>query len=253
MELEFVNKYCDYKNTKLIEFLKSNIPSKWKEFFEREDMQKILEKISEDLYNRSQEETIYPPMEDIFRIFYVMSLEDIKVVILGLDPYPNKGSATGMSFSVRKGNIINKSLLNIMKEVKDCGFEVNKNCGDLSCWAKEGVFLLNIALTVRESSPESHLKIWCEFSKKIINYITKRNKNIIFLMWGEKANNYIKYFDKEFDGENIIKCSHPSPLSAFRSFFGSRCFIKVNERLSVIKKEPIDWSIDFIKQIFLYY
>lgn len=247
MEIELDDKYCDYQNTRLWDYLKSNLPSKWKDLFESDDMQIILKKISDELYERGQEETIYPPMEDIFRIFYMMSPGDIKVVILGLDPYSNKGSATGMSFSVGKGNKINPSLQNIKKEIQACGYTDEKMCGDLTCWAKQGLFLWNTALTVRESSAESHLKIWVEFSKKVVSYITKKNKKIIFLMWGNKALNYVKYFDEQFDKDNIISCAHPSPLSASRGFHGSKCFDKVNEKLSNIGIDNIDWSIKFIE------
>lgn len=238
-DIEFIEN--DYKSTTLVKYLENNVPKGWEEFFS--DNSEIISEISEGLRERSSEQTIFPPMNCIFKALELTSPKDINVVIFGQDPYPQKGAATGQAFSVGKGNKINGSLRNIMKEIKNCGYRVEESCGDLSCWGRQGVLLLNTALTVREGLADSHLKLWSDFTKLIIDCITTKNKKIVFILWGKKAENYIKYFSKDFDKNNIIITVHPSPLSASRGFFNSKCFLEANKKLSNLGKQEIDWDI----------
>lgn len=247
MNIEFSDIECNYDNLSLSEFLQTDTPSGWIDFFSSSI--DTLSDISFSLSNCNY--TIYPEMKNIFRAFYTTPLSNIKVVVLGQDPYHN-GSATGLAFSVAKGYKINPSLKNISKEVLSCGFSVDDRCGDLSNWAKQGVFLINTSLTVKESCAGSHLSIWKDFTQQLIEYISDHCDRVVFLLWGDKAQSYEKYFDKS--KHDVVKTSHPSPLSAYRGFLGSKCFNRVNEYLSSNNKKQIDWSIyDSFHSKLIYY
>ena len=167
--------------------------------------------------------------------------------MLGQDPYHN-GSATGIAFSVEERGgpkvlrELNPSLLNIRKEVENCGYQVENGKGDLTYWVKQGVFLINTALTVRESLAESHLNEWKIFTKELIKYISTNKKKVVYLLLGGKAQQYQSYFNKSKE-HIVVKTSHPSPLSARLGFLGSECFKEVNEYLVAMKLSIIDWSI----------
>ena len=186
---------------------------------------------------------IYPKGSDIFNAFQKTPFDQLKVVILGQDPYHGPGQAHGLSFSVQKGINPPPSLKNIFKElVKDIpGFTIPSN-GDLSSWAEQGVLLLNATLTVRDSSPASHQKKgWEEFTDKVIKTISEQKEGIVFILWGAFAQAKAELIDqtKHF----IIKSPHPSPFSADRGFFGSKPFSKTNEILLKTGKTPINWLI----------
>jgi uracil-DNA glycosylase len=232
----FDDQVLDY-TTPLSEFLTYNTPSKWLEFFS--SIQEILEAISAELLDLAQRQIIFPSIDNIFRAFYLVDPPKIKVVILGQDPY-HDGSATGLAFSVPKGRNINPSLCNIAQEVEACGFKVDWNIkvpasGDLTPWAKQGVLLLNTALTVRKGEAESHIKMWAKFTKELIPWLCS-NTDAVFLLWGNKAQLFIKYFNKS---TKYVKTSHPSPLGAHSGFLGSKCFNAVNAMV----KESVDWSM----------
>jgi len=186
---------------------------------------------------------IYPKGSDIFNAFWKTPFTDLKVVILGQDPYHGANQAHGLSFSVQKGITPPPSLKNIYKELKTDipGFEIPAT-GDLTHWAEQGVLLLNATLTVRESSPASHQKKgWEEFTDKVIKTISDKKEGIVFILWGAYAQAKAELIDKT--KHHIIKSPHPSPFSADRGFFGSKPFSKTNEILKKEGKKEIDWQI----------
>ena len=187
-------------------------------------------------------QTIYPNMYDIFNAFKITNYNDVKAVILGQDPYHGYGQAHGLCFSVQKGVKCPPSLVNIYKELKsDLGFEI-PNHGNLTKWAQEGVLLLNTVLTVREGNPNSHKDCgWQWFTDEVIKKLNEREKPIVFILWGGNARSKKKFIDQ--NKHFIIESAHPSPLSAYNGFFGSKPFSKTNELLKSVNIPPIDWNI----------
>lgn len=185
---------------------------------------------------------IYPAGSLIFNSFEKTPFSNLKVVIIGQDPYHNKGQAHGLSFSVPEGIQKPPSLLNIFKELKnDLGIEISES-GNLDKWAKQGVLLLNASLTVRQNEPGSHAQIgWLQFTDSVIRKISDEKEGIIFLLWGKFAQEKQSLIDqsKHF----ILKAAHPSPFSAANGFFGCKHFSKTNELLMKQKKAPVDWKI----------
>jgi len=186
---------------------------------------------------------IYPKGADIFNAFKKTPFDELKVVILGQDPYHGVNQAHGLSFSVQKGITPPPSLKNIYKELAtDIPGFIIPNHGDLTEWAEQGVLLLNATLTVRDSSPASHQKKgWEEFTDKVIKTISDKKEGIVFILWGAYAQAKAELIDKS--KHFIIKSPHPSPFSADRGFFGSRPFSKTNEILVKEGKKPIDWQV----------
>lgn len=189
-----------------------------------------------DTIKKSHE--VYPPSHLIFKAFELTPFNEVKVVILGQDPYHQKGQAMGLSFSVYKEVPLPKSLINIFKELES-DLNIEKDTGDLSGWAKQGVFLLNTILTVEKGKPLSHQNIgWEIFTDTVISSLSNREAPIIFVLWGKKAQ------EKKSMIKNhhvILESSHPSPLSAYRGFFGSKPFSKINKQLQDWEIKPIDW------------
>ncbi|MBQ9514231.1 MAG: uracil-DNA glycosylase [Clostridia bacterium] len=185
--------------------------------------------------------TVYPSMYDIFNSMKLTPFSAIKVVIIGQDPYHEKGQAMGLSFSVPKGVEKPPSLVNIFKEIKDETDAELPEYGDLTGWAKQGVLLLNSVLTVREHQANSHKgKGWEEFTDGIIKKISEKRNNVVFILWGANAR-----AKKAFIDENkhlILESAHPSPLSAYNGFFGCGHFIGANKYLIKHGVLPIDWS-----------
>ena len=185
---------------------------------------------------------IFPSMYDIFNSMKRTAFKDIKVVLLGQDPYHNEGQAMGLSFSVPKGMAIPPSLVNMYKEIKAELQIEPKPHGDLSGWADQGVLLLNAVLTVRAHQANSHKgKGWEEFTDGIIKKISDLKENVVFLLWGGNARSKKKLIDA--NKHLILECAHPSPLSAYNGFFGCGHFKKTNEYLKEHGLEPIDWSL----------
>lgn len=185
---------------------------------------------------------IYPPGQLIFNAFYKTPFAKVEVVLLGQDPYHNKGQAHGLSFSVPPGVQPPPSLINIFKELKaDIGIQIPAT-GDLESWATQGVLLLNASLSVRQNEPGSHSKIgWLRFTDTVIEKLSEQKKGIIFLLWGKFAQEKQSLIDetKHF----VLKAAHPSPFSADKGFFGCRHFSKTNELLAKQNKEPINWKL----------
>jgi uracil-DNA glycosylase len=184
----------------------------------------------------------YPKTKNVFKALELTPFENIKVVILGQDPYHNEGQANGLAFSVPRDIKIPPSLKNIYKELNnDLGIEI-PNHGDLSKWSKEGVLLLNSILTVEPHKPASHRNIgWEEYTDQIIKEINSKKKNIVFILWGNYAQDKGKYIDES--KHLVIKSPHPSPFSARRGFFNSKPFSKCNTYLKENRIEEIDWRI----------
>lgn len=194
----------------------------------------FYEKIKIDYENLN----IYPKFEEIFKVFNLTDYDNVKVVILGQDPYHGRNQANGLAFSVNDKFKLPPSLKNIFKEL-DYDLNIKNINGNLENWAKQGVFLLNSILTVEEKKPASYKNsYWEEFTDIVINRISKR-ENIIFLLWGNFAHKKESLIE---DGNFIIKTSHPSPFSVYKGFSGSKIFSKTNEILKKIGSEEIDWT-----------
>lgn len=211
----------------------------WKELFGQEKTKDYFI----ELYSRVQKErkkhTVFPPKGEVFSAFTLTPFENVKVVIIGQDPYHNFNQAHGLAFSV-KDTKMPPSLRNIFKELEsDLG--IKRTNTNLTGWAKEGVLLLNTILTVRAHAPLSHNKIgWQKFTDQVIKTINSKKDHVVFILWGNNAIAYERLITKP--SHLIIKSSHPSPLSARRSFFGSKPFSKTNEYLKKHNLKPIDWS-----------
>ena len=191
---------------------------------------------------RNNHQTFYPKDSDIFNAFKYTSFENIKVVILGQDPYHGKNQADGLAFSVQHGVELPPSLKNIYKELSsDLNITAPKH-GNLTSWAKSGVFLLNTILTVREGEAHSHQKHgWEEFTDEVIKIISEDMENIVFILWGKPAQKKTSLIDE--NKHLILKSAHPSPLSSYRGFFGSRPFSRTNEYLIKENITPVDWEL----------
>lgn len=202
-----------------------------------------------ELYNFVKDEyssrVVYPPSDEIFSALHLTPLSDVKVVILGQDPYHNEGQAHGLSFSVRPGTDIPPSLENIYKELHDdLGCYIPNN-GFLESWAKQGVLLLNTVLTVRAHAANSHSgKGWEHFTDAIIEAVERQDRPVVYLLWGRPAQSKIPMITNP--KHLVLKAPHPSPLSAYRGFFGCRHFSRTNEFLKNNGVQPINWQIDNI-------
>lgn len=184
----------------------------------------------------------YPPYNLIANAFRMTSYKDTKVVILGQDPYHGKGEAMGLAFSVPRGIKLPPSLQNIFKELENDLHIKTPNCGDLSKWAKEGVLLLNTTLSVRENTPLSHYgKGWEIFTDEVIKRLNEKDTPIVFILWGSNARKKKSIITNPI--HLIIESAHPSPLSAYNGFFGSKPFSRTNEFLIKNNIEPIDFSL----------
>ena len=210
-----------------------------KEEFEKTYFQHVITFLKAE---KASGKTIYPPGPLIFNAFRQTPFDKVEVVLLGQDPYHNKGQAHGLSFSVPDGVPKPPSLVNIFKELKsDLGIEIPKN-GNLEKWAQQGVLLLNASLTVRENEPGSHARIgWLPFTDHVIKKISENKVGIIFLLWGKFAQEKQSLVDET--RHFVLKAAHPSPYSANNGFFGCKHFSKTNELLMRQHKPPIDWKI----------
>ena len=219
-----------------------NLPKNWKYFLKGRDIEKSLLSIKSLLEKEKKlGKEIYPSTENIFRALELVSPGDVKVVVVGQDPYHDINQANGLAFSVNKNNTIPPSLKNIYSEIKrDLNSETLQN-GDLTQIAKQGVLFLNSVLTVEAHKPGSHVNIgWQEITDSIISLLSSE-KNIVFMLWGNFAQLKEKFID--LNSNLVLKTSHPSPLSAYRGFTGSRPFSKSNRFLNSKGKKIIDWSL----------
>ena len=219
-----------------------NIPKNWECFLKENDIEKPLLSIKSLLEKEKKlGKEIFPSTENIFRALELVSPEDVKIVVVGQDPYHNINQANGLAFSVNENNIIPPSLKNIYREIKRDLNSETLQTGDLTQIAKQGVLFLNSALTVEAHKPGSHLNIgWQEITDSIISLLSSE-KNIVFMLWGNFAQLKEKFID--LNSNLVLKTSHPSPLSAYRGFIGSRPFSKSNKFLKSKGKKTIDWSL----------
>ena len=206
--------------------------------FESENYKKIRDFLKDEYSHH----VVYPDMYDIYNCFKYTPFNEVKAVILGQDPYHNVGQAHGLCFSVQDGIEPPPSLVNIFKELhNDVGCSIPKS-GNLTKWAKEGVLLLNTALTVRAHRANSHKDCgWTWFTDNVIKILSDRRENLVFILWGGNARSKKPLIDRS--KHLVLECAHPSPLSAFNGFFGCRHFSKANEFLAAHGMAPIDWQL----------
>lgn len=217
----------------------------WQEQIGEEFSKPYYLNIREFLKKEYKTYTVYPNPYDIFNALKFTPYSEVKVVILGQDPYHGPNQAHGLSFSVQPGVEIPPSLQNIYKELNDDLGVPIPNHGCLEEWAKQGVLLLNASLTVRAGMPASHSRIgWETFTDAVIKKLNDRQDQVVFILWGNYARSKKSMIDPK--KHKIIESPHPSPLSAHRGFFGSKPFSKANQFLIEIGKEPIDWSLSNI-------
>ncbi|MCR8711062.1 uracil-DNA glycosylase [Aliarcobacter butzleri] len=213
----------------------------WKDIIENEQQKPYYGKLKEEIDKRYENSIVFPEKQNIFKAFSLTKFEDLKVVILGQDPYHGIGQAQGLSFST-PSNIKNPpSMVNILKEINDdLGKKSVCEDGDLTPWAKQGIMLLNTILTVEQGLAKSHHNLgWEIFTDSIIKYISDNKENVIFLLWGSPAISKTKLIDK--NKHFILTAPHPSPLSVYRGFYGCKHFSKTNEILKKLNKEEIIW------------
>ncbi len=217
----------------------------WKNYLEEEFSKDYYRRIRRFLIQEYRSKTIYPDMYDIFNALHFTPYKDVKVVILGQDPYHGPNQAHGLSFSVKPEVKIPPSLVNIYRELQnDLGCYI-PNHGYLKKWADQGVLLLNAVLTVRAGQANSHRSIgWENFTDRVIEVLNQRADPVVFILWGRNAQSKSRLITN--NRHLIIKSAHPSPLSAHRGFLGSKPFSRTNDFLKDIGKSPIDWQIENI-------
>lgn len=216
------------------------IAKNWYELLYNELTSENFKKLQNFLTDEYNSRKIYPTPENVFNALNLVKFDDVKVVIIGQDPYHQPGQAHGLSFSVQNGVKIPPSLVNIYKEIEsETG---SKSCtnGDLTAWAKQGVLLLNSVLTVREGEPNSHKNMgWEQITSKVVELLSNRDKPVVFLLWGANAISIGQKINRQ--KHLVLTSAHPSPLSAYNGFFGCNHFIKTNEFLIKNNMHPINW------------
>ncbi len=219
------------------------IGNSWDEILKDEYQKDYFKNIAMFINKEYREKTIFPPKSNILRAFKLTDYDNVKVVILGQDPYHGINEANGLAFSVSKGVRLPPSLQNIYKELyNDLGITVSTN-GDLEKWAREGVLLLNSVFTVEKDKPASHKNIgWEQFSDEVIKKVNEKNTPVVFILWGSFAKSKAKYITNPI--HLVITSPHPSPFSAYSGFFGSKPFSRTNEFLRKNNMKEIDWKID---------
>lgn len=212
----------------------------WKEVFQKVKKENDFSNLNEVLSEKYSNGSVFPPRSEIYKAFELTPFENVKVVIIGQDPYHGDNQAHGLSFSVNEGVKIPPSLNNIYKELYD-DLGVTRTTGNLEDWARQGVLLLNTVLTVDAHNANSHRGLgWETFTDEVIKAVSAYLSNVVFILWGKPAQTKEKLVDTE--KHHIIKSVHPSPLSAHRGFFGSKPFSKTNEYLKSHGRGSIDWG-----------
>ena len=217
------------------------IEQSWKEAlateFEKDYFKKLTDFVRDEYMSGK---TVYPEPKNIFNAFNLCPLSSVKVVIIGQDPYHEPGQAHGLCFSVQQGTELPPSLVNIYKEIEQDIGRKSVTSGDLSSWAKQGVLLLNSTLTVLAHVAASHSGHgWETFTDSVIKAVNDNCKNVVYMLWGSFAQKKADFVDAQ--NNLILKSAHPSPLSAYRGFFGNHHFSRANEYLQQYGKQPIDW------------
>ena len=213
----------------------------WEDIIDLEKQKDYYKSLEKEIDKRYETTTVFPEKQNIFKAFSLTKLDNLKVVILGQDPYHGFGQAQGLAFST-PANIKNPpSMQNILKEIQsDLGKKSICEDGDLTPWAKQGVLLLNTILTVEEAKPKSHHNLgWEVFTDNIIKYISDNCEDTIFILWGSPAISKTKLIDRK--KHHILTAPHPSPLSSYRGFFGCKHFSQTNDILKSLNKEAIIW------------
>lgn len=218
------------------------IEESWLEVLEDEFEKPYMKDLRAFLVEEKKQYTVYPPGKEIFNAFNTTPFEQVRVVILGQDPYHGANQAHGLSFSVKRGVRTPPSLINIFQEIHDSlGIPIPRH-GDLTYWAEQGVLLLNTTLTVRARTPKSHAgKGWEEFTDRVIDELNDKRDGLAFVLWGRHAQSKAARIDEA--RHMVLKAPHPSPYSAKNGFFGCNHFAKINRHLENIGQEPIDWSL----------
>ena len=215
----------------------------WQEALKTEFRKPYYAELYKKICQEYSTHQVYPPPDQMFNAFHFTPLSEVKVVILGQDPYHGDGQANGLCFSVNPGVDIPPSLLNIYKELQDdCGCYVPDN-GCLEKWAEQGVLLLNTVLTVRAHMANSHRMLgWETFTDAVIKILNEEERPIVYLLWGRPARRKAEMLDNPL--QLVLEAAHPSPLSAYNGFFGCRHFSRANEFLASRGLAPIDWQIE---------
>ncbi len=218
------------------------IEPSWKEVLKSEFEKEYFVKLTDFVRSEYQKHKIFPAPKNIFKAFDLCPFDDVKVVIIGQDPYHGDGQAHGLCFSVPEGIQTPPSLKNIYKEIhNDLGLPISQS-GNLTNWAKQGVFLLNATLTVKAHQAGSHQrKGWETFTDAVIQTLNQKKDNLVFLLWGAYAQQKKQYINSE--RHLILESVHPSPLSASRGFFGNHHFSRTNAYLQENNLNPIDWNV----------
>jgi uracil-DNA glycosylase len=218
------------------------IEASWKEVLKEEFEKQYFKELKEFLVEEKSKYVVYPAGGSIFHAFKLTPFQDVRVVVLGQDPYHGPGQAHGLCFSVPRSVAMPPSLVNIFKEIeRDVGISVPKG-GNLEKWAQQGVLLLNATLTVRANQPGSHQrKGWETFTNTVIQQLSEKRVGLVFLLWGKFAQEKEALIDTK--RHYVLKAAHPSPYSAYNGFFGCRHFSKTNELLKKHGLDEIDWSL----------
>ena len=222
---------------------KAKMPSNdWGTFFREECHKPYFGELNKRIGQEYASYTVYPPVDKVFNAFEQTPYGGVKAVILGQDPYHEPGQAMGMCFSVPEGIALPPSLVNIYQELSDDLGIAPSSHGDLTAWARQGVLLLNATLTVRRGAANSHSGLgWQTFTDAVIAHVNQKDASVVFLLWGSYAQGKATLLNNP--KHLILKAPHPSPLSAYRGFFGCRHFSKTNTFLQENGVEPIDWTI----------
>lgn len=216
------------------------ITKNWFELLHEELHNEEFKKLQKFLNEEYSKHIIYPEANNVFNALNLVKFEDVKVVIIGQDPYHQPGQAHGLCFSVKEGVAFPPSLKNIYKEIENETGKKSVTSGNLTAWAKQGILLLNSVLTVRQGCPNSHKNMgWEKITRKVISLLNSRKDPVIFLLWGANAQEIGKDIDR--NKHYVLSCAHPSPLSAYNGFFGCGHFVKTNEILQKLGKKQIEW------------
>lgn len=215
--------------------------SSWNKFLKAEFEKDYFKNLVQTVDCAYEKTMVFPPKEEVFRALEIVNFKDVRVVILGQDPYHGLFQANGLSFSVNRGVKLPPSLVNIYKELEsDLG--IRNRCGDLTAWAEQGVLLLNATLTVEQKKAGSHQKMgWEIFTDKVIECLSAKAEGVVFILWGSYAQKKGKNIDRA--KHLVIETAHPSPLSVYRGFYGSKPFSKTNDYLVTKGFKPINWEI----------
>lgn len=218
------------------------MPYSWSQFIEQESQKPYFKELQSFVASERKKYEVYPPQKEVFTAFELTPFEEVKVVILGQDPYHGEGQAHGLAFSVKKGVKPPPSLVNIYKELEsDLGIKAPSH-GNLEKWAKNGVLLLNTVLTVRKGEPGSHQKKgWEIFTDRVIDTLAEKKSNLVFILWGSPSQKKASRVNPEH--HHLILSAHPSPLSSYRGFFDSKPFSRANDFLKKNGISPVDWSL----------